>query len=120
MKLVLVFVGGGLGAAARWGVSQAVQPASHFPWTTFTVNMLGCFLIGMLSYFVIKGNNTLFLLGIVGFLGGFTTFSSFALEMFRLMEAQEWKTFFSYFLVSNLLGVLLVYVGYTISTHWIK
>ena len=120
MKLVLIFLGGGLGATARWGIGQSLKEVSGFPWGTFTANMVGCFLIGLLSYYAIRGNHTLFLFGIVGFLGGFTTFSSFGLEMFRMIEAQQWRTFASYFLTSNVLGILLVYIGYTVSSNWIK
>jgi CrcB protein len=120
MKFLLVFIGGGLGAAARFGVSETIKTTSQFPWNTFAVNLVGCFLIGLLSYYAVRGNQTVFLLGIVGFLGGFTTFSSYGIELFRMIETQEWKTGISYFLLSNVLGIMLVYIGYMVSSNWLR
>lgn len=84
-KLVLVLVGGGLGAAARYGTTllagRTLGPA--FPWGTLLVNLAGCFLIGVALALGERSNlmpPDLRLFFVTGFLGGLTTFSSYALE----------------------------------------
>ncbi len=83
-RYLLVFLGGGLGAVARYVLGGLIQQAIpiDFPLGTFVVNAIGCFLIGTL--FSLEGFGLLSyesrLLLMIGFLGGFTTFSSFILE----------------------------------------
>ena len=77
--LLLVGIGGFAGAIARWGIGTAIkttlgEPA--FPYPTMIVNLLGCFAIGI-AYSIWEANNALNLVIIIGFLGGFTTFSTF-------------------------------------------
>jgi CrcB protein len=90
MHWLLVFVGGGLGAAARHGINRAglALLGPGFPWWTLGVNVLGSFLIGLLAgLFEVMGtgqNARLFLT--TGFLGGFTTFSAFSLDALTLWE----------------------------------
>jgi len=120
MNALLVFLGGGLGALCRFGVSRMYSSSAVFPWATLSVNLLGCFAIGVFSYYALKGQNTLIMLGIVGFLGGFTTFSSYGLELLRMLESGLAKNFVVYLLVSNVIGVLLVYIGYRLACNFIK
>lgn len=94
MKLLLVFVGGGLGSAARYlvGVWTADLVGASFPWGTLTVNIAGCFIIGVIATLAdetskIGPQPRLFL--VIGVLGGFTTFSSFSLDAYRLLEKSE-------------------------------
>jgi CrcB protein len=91
VRWILVFLGGGLGSLLRFELGGFVQSriGPAFPWGTFAVNALGCFAIGVLAtWFDERGaagsETRLFL--IAGLLGGFTTFSSFGLETFRLLE----------------------------------
>lgn len=91
MRLLLVLVGGALGAAARYLVStwMARRFGTVFPWGTITVNIVGSFLIGVLATLAdevgaLSPSVRIFL--VVGVLGGFTTFSSFSLETLRLLE----------------------------------
>ncbi len=114
MNVVLVFLGGGVGAALRWWMSSSIQ-SDFFPYGTLSVNLLGCFLIGILSVSLFE-NPKLGLLLITGFLGGFTTFSSFGLDAFELLQGKAYKTFFTYVLSSNLLGILLVMVGHKLGS----
>lgn len=99
VHFLLVFLGGGLGAALRFAIAGAVQTrvGPLFPWGTFTVNALGCFAIGVLaSWFQERsgaGVGTQ-VFWIPGVLGGFTTFSSFGLETFRLLEEARWGAAF--------------------------
>ena len=92
MKLLLIGVGGFCGSVARYLASGFVQDLSRtisFPWGTFAVNVLGCLLIGFLSQlaegrgFLTEASRSLL---IVGFLGGFTTFSTFGNETYLLLR----------------------------------
>jgi len=91
MHWILVFVGGGLGAAARHGVGRATLHAfgPGFPWGTLTVNVIGSFLIG-LAFALLETGQPARLFLVTGFLGGFTTFSAFSLDALTLWERDPW------------------------------
>ena len=81
MPIVLaVGLGGALGAVARYGADQALSTHSTFPWSTFVVNVVGCFLIGWFSEVLADSPDWLRNGMIVGLVGGFTTFSTFAYQ----------------------------------------
>lgn len=93
LAVALVFIGGGIGSAARHGVNILCARlfGLNFPWGTFAVNLIGSFVIGWLAaYFAFRAgadwtqSARLFL--ITGILGGFTTFSSFSLDFAMLFE----------------------------------
>ena len=86
MNLLLVFVGGGAGALLRYGVGKAVGGAA----ATLLVNVVGCFLMGLLAAWLVgrEGSESWRLLLGVGLLGGFTTFSAFALDAVTLWRDQ--------------------------------
>jgi fluoride exporter len=84
---VLVFVGGGVGAVVRWIVATQLWPrpdAAAFPWATFAINALGSAALGVLAVATRDRPEWRLLLG-VGFCGGFTTFSTFAVESLDLL-----------------------------------
>jgi fluoride exporter len=94
-KVLFIGCGGFLGSVLRYGLSITVQQASnslHFPYGTLTVNLLGCLLIGFFSCLAeVYGffNEELRALVFIGFLGGFTTFSTFGNEAFTLLRLGE-------------------------------
>jgi CrcB protein len=86
-ELLIAGVGGFLGSATRYGLSMAMKPwTSAFPWATLMINLVGCFLIGLLAPLV--GHRPYWFVFVVpGILGGFTTFSAFGYETLKLAEA---------------------------------
>lgn len=92
MRWLWIFVGGGLGAVLRYELGGWVQArgGATFPWGTFAVNALGCFAIGLVATWIDErqagGGPDLRLFLVAGMLGGFTTFSAFGLETWRLVE----------------------------------
>jgi fluoride exporter len=92
-----VVLGGGLGSLARYGLDTLIEHRvdSLFPWATFTINMTGCFLNGLLVAAVIDtlGVPSWAARGlIVGFLGAYTTFSTFGAETYQLTDLRHWAS----------------------------
>tara|TARA_B000000532_G_scaffold204665_1_gene172068 strand:- start:189 stop:557 length:369 start_codon:yes stop_codon:yes gene_type:complete len=115
-SFLLVFLGGGLGSSLRYLVTIAMNQYSKvLPFGTFTVNMLGCLLIGLILGYAQKENtltsNQTLLLA-TGFCGGFTTFSAFANENLELIKNGEIFNFSVYTIGSILVGVLAVFIGF--------
>ena len=119
-QLILVFLGGGLGSVMRFGVGrllQYYQLNTTFPWATFSVNLIGSFLIGLLlaSEFRMTDNyNVVKSFLIIGFCGGFTTFSSFAYENFYLIKQGQLGIFLTYSIISLIIGITAVYLGWLV------
>ncbi|HLS10594.1 MAG TPA: fluoride efflux transporter CrcB [Flavobacteriaceae bacterium] len=114
MKLLLVFLGGGLGSTLRYLASvYLMNPNQVFPKATFLVNLIGSLLIGLFVGYQLKyqTNDTLSLLLVTGFCGGFTTFSAFSLESYNLWKAQEWSVLGVYISASLVMGFLLAALG---------
>ena len=115
MAYLLAALGGALGALARWGVTTAVPPSpAGWPWATLLVNLTGCLLIGVLlavalARFPDSPWVRPFLA--VGVLGGYTTYSTFAVDVVRLTEAGAWLTAAGYVVVSVVGGVGGVLLG---------
>ncbi|MFT9485864.1 fluoride efflux transporter CrcB [Tepidibacillus infernus] len=111
---IYVAIGGFFGAITRYSmgrwISKRVQ--SSFPFGTFIINLLGSFLLGLLFGTRLVGPTAL-LLG-TGFMGAFTTFSTFKVESIKLSTSKEWRTMILYVGLSYTLGVLLAFVGYLI------
>jgi CrcB protein len=87
---------------------------NKFPWATLSVNLLGCFIIGIIYAVIEKSNQgeNIRLLLATGFCGGFTTFSAFAIENLQLLKLEATTTAISYIALSVVLGILLSFVGY--------
>lgn len=118
-NLLLVVLGGGFGSIARYLLSYFLTKnnATHFPWATFIANSIGCLIIGLLFGYIQKNNlqnETLKLLLITGFCGGFTTFSTFSLENIQFIQNQNYNLAIIYTLASILVGFLAVIIGFKI------
>ncbi|GAA4617020.1 fluoride efflux transporter CrcB [Saccharopolyspora hordei] len=120
--LAAISIGGGLGALARYGIAQlAPSVPGHFPWGTFWTNVLGCFLIGILMVLITEVWSAHRLLRPflgVGFLGGFTTFSTYAVETHALLRPGSVGTAFGY-LAGTMVGALVAVVLGVWLTRWV-
>ena len=120
-SFLLVFLGGGLGSSLRYLVSVTMNQYSKvLPFGTFTVNMLGCLLIGLILGYAqrentLTSNQTLLLA--TGFCGGFTTFSAFANENLELIKNGELFNFSVYTIGSVLIGILAVFIGFYLTNR---
>jgi fluoride exporter len=117
MKILLVMAGGSLGALSRYAVSlwAAKLLGTRFPWGTLTVNLSGCFLIGLVLAWAERGlsimNPSMRLFFMTGFLGGLTTFSSYGLETANAMRAGSHLVTIANVLSNNVIGTALVFLG---------
>ncbi len=110
MKYLLIAFGGALGALSRVLISEALYKATLFsiPFGIVSVNILGCFLVGL---FFESLNSRLEALVILGFLGAFTTFSAFSKETLQLINDGEVFVAFLYVFISVGLCLLATWVG---------
>lgn len=114
---ILVFIGGGLGSVLRYLTSRYLNQL-NFPFGTFTVNILGSLILGIILGLVLKTQNfsgTTNLLFGIGFCGGFTTFSTFAVENQAFLRSGDYLSFGLYAFGSILLGILAVFLGLSLS-----
>lgn len=113
MNWLWVFLGGGLGSMARYAISKGslhlFKEATFFPWATLISNTLACGLLAFLVYSIpdkLTENHRLF--WIVGVCGGFSTFSTFSLENWILIEQKAWPFVAANILVSLGLGISIM------------
>lgn len=114
-NLLLVGVGGFIGATARYGLSLWIKTfVEHpFPVATFTINILGCFVMGLIVQFMRESQvfPTVSLFLGVGVLGSFTTFSAFGFDTIELLRAQEFRLALLYAVGSVVTCLLALYLG---------
>ncbi len=118
VSILLVGAGSFIGGILRYLLLLFIKtPSSGFPLAVFLVNVLGCFVIG-LCYGIFSrlpdGNSHLLLMLTTGVCGGFTTFSTFANDSFRLLENHQWVQFSAYAGGSVILGILAVMAGHAL------
>ena len=117
--LLIVGAGSFIGGAMRYLLSTLMKNVSGqgFPWGTLAVNLLGCFLFGIVFAIFSKNSstdNTLYLLLTTGVCGGFTTFSTFANESVQMLQHGNISGFIGYVATSVIAGFLLLAFGYWI------
>ena len=113
----LIFLGAGLGGVSRYWISNAIYwlLGLEFPYGTLIVNASGCFLMGAIYVLILDRFDSLEqpfrALLLIGFLGGYTTFSSFSRETLILFERGAWLSAFINIMLSILLCISLTWVG---------
>lgn len=119
-NLLWVMAGSAVGGGCRYLLSNVIteHSAGCFPWGTFVVNIVGCFLIGILFGLIERGvdiSPELRALLITGFCGGFTTFSTFAHENYLLFSDSRFWIVFVYAVASFAVGLLLAHAGHALA-----
>lgn len=111
MGYILIGIGGGFGSIARFALGKLISEHSKtvFPRGTFIINIAGALLLGILT--TIQNNNNVYLLLGDGFLGAFTTFSTFMYEGFHLFKEKEKVDALKYLIGSLTLGIIGFIIG---------
>jgi CrcB protein len=115
-NILLVLAGSAAGGSVRYITSLMIQSknTTQFPLGTFLINLIGCFIIGMIYAIASRNASTgsdIKLLLATGFCGGFTTFSAFAFENLELFKSGQYLTAILYIILSVVLGILAVILG---------
>ena len=121
MKFLIIACGGAIGAILRYSCSLYISSRTKgvFPFGTLFVNLVGALIIGILwgiaeeRHISYRMKELIF----IGILGAFTTFSTYSIETLNLIRYNEIRLAVSNVLVSNISGIVLAYVGYSISKH---
>lgn len=121
IQWIWVFIGGGLGSIARYGFSVATMNYSQiFPWGTLLANLASCAIAAwVLFYLSTKFNlsRDLQLLLVSGFCGGFSTFSTFSIEVFKMLQMGRYLVCAVYITASLIMALSIVWIIYEISKY---
>ena len=113
--MLLVATSGAIGALGRWGLSSLVNYwcGTRFAYGTLVVNVLGCFLLGMVmeAWTLFTFHDRVRLILATGFLGAFTTYSTFGIETFRFIETGAWHKAVANVSANLVVGILAVWLG---------
>jgi len=108
-------VGGALGTPARYALERIIHVApGSFPWSTFTVNVTGCFVLGALLTLIVERwppSRYARAFAIIGFLGAYTTFSTYTVEAVTLTKDGDAEIAAAYVVASVIVGLATVYLG---------
>ena len=117
LKTIIIAVAGSVGTLLRYWLSGFVarKYGETFPWGTMTVNLIGCFVTGLVFFlaeerFLLSPTARTVIL--IGLLGGFTTFSSYGLQTFTLLRDGEFGLGLLNIVMSNVLGLFMVWIGF--------
>ena len=119
MGWLYVFIGGGLGSLCRYGINTIIQTHHlKLPVATITANVLAGLIAGLLTGYVLRheSNETIMLLGVVGFCGGFSTFSTFSLENVQLWQSGHFGAVLANVVLSVVLCFGSVWLGLRIAS----
>jgi fluoride exporter len=122
MQFLLVALGGAIGAVSRYALSLLITN-TKLPWSTFVTNIIGSFIIGAFiawqtkNYPTININNNLRLFVATGICGGFTTFSTFSVEMVQFLQQQKIQLALTYALSSLTLCIVATFLGYKLFNY---
>jgi len=115
MKLLMyIFIGGGLGSICRFLIYQWLGNKGNLPWATILANVLASLILGMLVGWMQKSgtfSEEWRLMWMVGFCGGFSTFSTFSYESFVLLQNQEWTALLFNILISVVVCIVCIFLG---------
>ena len=114
MNIVYIFIGGGLGSIARYAIGKVTLKAfiGSFPLGTFVSNVFACIILGLVAYTFsnqLKGHAWVQPLIVVGFCGGFSTFSSFSNETIQLIQTGNYAIALVNILISLIVGLGIIY-----------
>ena len=118
-KLLWIALAGAAGTLTRYWMGGAVQrlAGSSFPYGTFVINVSGCFVFGLFWALATERFNLggeIRMIVLLGFMGAFTTFSSFVFETMELLKGSEWLLAGANLIGQNLLGLLGLFLGWTL------
>ena len=122
-RIGLLVLAGGLGAVCRYGLSSWLNSCDWCgkPWGILACNLAGCFLIGALSVVLTRHCSAeTQLIVVTGFLGAFTTFSTYALDTVVLIEQTRYAVAFTNLLLHNVLGIAMAFVGLALGRFLIR
>ncbi len=114
-SFILVGIGGAVGSMLRYGTSLWLNPIKlgNFPYATLLANLFGCFLIGIFMGLWGKSiHSNFYQLTVIGFCGGYTTFSTFSYENLAMWQSGSYINLIIYMLLSIIGGLALVSLGY--------
>ena len=122
-ELLWLAAAGAMGTLCRYGLMALIYRIGDvkFPWGSLGVNALGCFLFGLVwtlaeERLVISGQTRAIIL--IGFMGAFTTFSTYAFETAELLRGSEWLLATANFAAQNTIGLICVFLGFAVS-RWL-
>ena len=115
-KIFFLAMAGAFGALSRYGIAEFVQrrAGAHFPFGTMAVNLLGCFLAGLIISLAagrLQMDPELRLIILVGFMGAFTTFSTYIFETSELLKNGQWVSASINVLLQNTIGIIAIFTG---------
>lgn len=121
LSYMFVAIGGALGAMARFSLNILLQRDIDFPWGTLVANLTGCFVMGVIAYFVASVNwfneagvipDQYRLLFAIGFCGSFTTLSAMIMELHTMLQRDEIMSSFAYLMGTMIGGFACFYIGF--------